>query len=100
MGDEDRGQRLGVQISSRVGGDSPSTALGQAGGNHEGPHGEEGWTCVSGGPGMSRVMLGLVFNQPFGRMQARLLLFLECICSHLIMFCGIFGFGIRVMVAS
>lgn len=34
--------------------------------------------------GMSRVMLGLVFNQPFGRMQAKLLLFLECICSHLI----------------
>ena len=41
-------------------GDSPSTALGQAGGNQEGPHGEEGRTCASGGPGMSRVAgLGL-----------------------------------------
>lgn len=65
-------------------GNSPSTALGQAGRSQEGPPGKEGWTCASGGPGMSWVMLGLVFNQPLGRMQEKLLLFLECICSPLI----------------
>ena len=58
-------------------GDSASTALGQAGGNQEGPHGEEGRTCASGGPGMNWVA-------PFGQMQAKLLLFLECICSPMI----------------
>lgn len=62
-------------------GNSPSTALGQAG---KKPHGEEGWTCGSGGLGMSWVLLGLVFNLPFGRMQEKLLLFLECICSPLL----------------
>lgn len=54
-GDEERGQRLGVQISSRVG-DSVSTALGQAGGNQEGPYGEE--DGASGGPGMNWVAPG------------------------------------------